>query len=111
MTETPWTPGPWEAAERGDYGDFDGNSRVIIGDDRRIAVVQHRGRAEDEANTHLIKASPELYAALARAEQYLVLARRDCILAGPSQETLAWIAESDLEMVRAALAKARGETP
>ena len=27
------TPGPWEAAERGGYSDFDGDSRVILGND------------------------------------------------------------------------------
>lgn len=48
------TPGPWEAAERGGYSDFDGDSRVISGDDRRIAVVQHDGKDEDEANARVI---------------------------------------------------------
>ena len=38
------TPGEWEAADRGDYGDFDGNSRVILGDDMRVAVIQHPAR-------------------------------------------------------------------
>ncbi|WP_025899082.1 hypothetical protein [Sneathiella glossodoripedis] len=61
------TPGPWKAAEQGDYGDFDGNSRVILGDDRRIAVVQHSGTDEDEANAHLIEASPDLLEALKHA--------------------------------------------
>lgn len=34
------TPGPLELCERGAYGDFNGNSRVVIGDDRRLAVFQ-----------------------------------------------------------------------
>lgn len=58
------TPGPWEAADRGDYGDFDGNSRVVLGDDRRIAVVQHSGTDEDEANARLITAAPDMLEAL-----------------------------------------------
>ncbi len=60
------TPGPWEACERGAYSDFDGNSRVILGSDRRIAVVQHSGTPEDEANTLLIAAAPETAAERAR---------------------------------------------
>ena len=48
------TPGPWEACDRGDYGDFDGDSRVILGDDMRVAVVQTDGRDETEANADLI---------------------------------------------------------
>lgn len=49
------TPGPWEACERGDYGD---DGIVILGDDMRIAVVN---RDEDAA---LIAAAPELLEAL-----------------------------------------------
>jgi len=60
MAESKHTAGPWEAAERGDYGDFDGESRVILGDDRRIAVVQHSGSEEDEANALLIASAPTL---------------------------------------------------
>ena len=58
------TQDPWEAAARGDYTDFGGNSRVILGGDRRIAVVQHRGDDEDEANAYLIAAAPDLAEAL-----------------------------------------------
>ena len=44
----------WEACERGAYTDFDGNSRVILGGDRRIAVVQVSSRSrEDNANAAL----------------------------------------------------------
>lgn len=58
------TPGPWEAADRGDYSDLRGNSRIVLGDDRRIAIVQHSGCAEDEANARLIAAVPDLLEAL-----------------------------------------------
>lgn len=60
------TPGPWSAAERGDYSDFDGDSCVILGNDRRIAIVQHNGSIEDEANAALIAAAPALLEALER---------------------------------------------
>jgi hypothetical protein len=69
---TKWTPGRWEAADRGDYADFDGDSRVILGDDRRIAVVQHAGADDDEANTHLIAAAPDLYSRLLAANGALI---------------------------------------
>ena len=47
------TPGPWFACERGDYANFYGNSRVILGDDMRIAVVNSKDQ-EGEANASLI---------------------------------------------------------
>lgn len=50
-------PGPWEASDRGDYSDFDGHSRVISGDDRRLAVVQHDGSEEADATSLLMAAS------------------------------------------------------
>jgi len=62
------TPGPWELADIGDYSDFDGNSRVVLGDDRRIAVVKVTPGsalfAESDANARLIAAAPDLLAAL-----------------------------------------------
>ena len=66
-----YTPGPWVAEDRGAYGDFDGRSRVITGDDRRIAIVQHKGDQEDEANAVLIAVAPEMLNALKHA--------RDCL--------------------------------
>lgn len=67
------TPGPWEACEPGDYGDFDGESRVVCSADpddmRRIAVVHwSKHHPETDANARLIAASPEL---LDLAYQYL----------------------------------------
>lgn len=41
------TPGPWEACEPGDYGDFDGDSRVMCGDDKRLAVFHWNERYTD----------------------------------------------------------------
>ena len=57
------TPGPWLACEPGAYSDFDGHSSVILGDDRRIAVVQG-DHEEAVANAHLIAAAPDMLAAL-----------------------------------------------
>lgn len=70
------TPGPWEASAPGDYADFDGDSRVILGDDRRIAVVHwsyetHGGDTECDANARLIAAAPSILAALEEARAAL----------------------------------------
>jgi len=73
MKETPWTPGPWQLCDRGDYGDFDGNSRVICAPDNdeylgmRLAVVQVSDGdffEESEANARLMNAAPEMAEAL-----------------------------------------------
>ena len=66
MADVKFTPGPWEACDPGDYGDFDGESRVVLGNDMRIAVVHwHEGDCRADANARLIAASPDLYDALA----------------------------------------------
>ena len=64
MSKAKHTRGPWEASDRGDYGDFDGNSRIILGDEMRIAAVHDHGEVESEANTLLIVAAPEMLAEL-----------------------------------------------
>jgi len=60
---TKHTPGPWELCDEGDYGDFDGLSQVILGDDRRLCAV-HVSDDETRANARLIAAAPELLKAL-----------------------------------------------
>lgn len=100
------TAGPWEASDRGDYGDFDGNSNVITADDRRIAVVQNSGTEEADANARLIAAAPCMAAALdVMIEKYAELADSgDC---GNLDS------KSDPEVITARdiLAKATGEQP
>lgn len=58
------TKGPWEAVERGAYGDFDGNSRVIIADDMRVGVIQTNGEPDCEANADLTVAARNALPAL-----------------------------------------------
>lgn len=100
MSAPKHTPGPWEAANLGDYTDFDGNSRVILGDDRRIAVVQHCGTEEDEANTTLFEAAPDLLA----AAKALHLATRGAAGEGPPGLDI----ERELFDMESAIAKAEG---
>lgn len=85
MSEAPkFTRGPWEAYERGDYSDFDGNSNVIIGDDRRIAVVQNSGTEEDDANARLIEQAPMMLDALKGLVRYVEAIRCHTRM-GPNQ--------------------------
>ncbi len=61
------TKGPWEASNRGDYSDFDGDSVVITGRDRRICAVHHSGYIENVSNVSLITAAPDMLEELRRA--------------------------------------------
>ena len=94
-------PGPWELMDIGDYGDFDGYSRVLMseplsGDNPvRIAAIHTHGDDVSEANASLIAAAPDLYEAL-----------RDMCSTGGLDDGTDIIAKAE-----AALAKARGETP
>ena len=65
------TPGPWVKCDRGDYGDFDGNSVVILGDNScvRVAVVHHNGSDEHDANANLFFAAPEMLEALKKIRE------------------------------------------
>lgn len=90
-------PTPWEACDPGDYGDFDGESRVICSADpndmRRIAVVHWSERhPETDANAVLIaelrNALPEIIAALSAAE------RVEELSAGLESVKIAWIANN-----------------
>ncbi len=57
------TPEPWQPCEPGDYGDFDGNCIVILGDERRRFIVLG---SDDEAraDAQLIAAAPKMMEAL-----------------------------------------------
>jgi len=91
------TNGPWEACQRGAYGDFDCNSRVIRSSDpddmRRIAAVHcYAGDAETYANARLIAAAPEMLEAL---ENTIALCDAGF--------------DPDFDEINASIAKARGK--
>ena len=98
MSENKWTPGPWQLTDLGDYGDFDGLSRVILGDDMRFAAVHAGGpnHEENDANARLIAAAPDMAEALRRIEE-------GCSF--PEDN----VQRACRDVARAALAKARGE--
>ena len=62
------TPGPWDACDRGDYGDYEGDCVVVLGDNmsRRVAVVF------DDDNALLIAAAPALLEGLKSIRFHLV---------------------------------------
>jgi uncharacterized small protein (DUF1192 family) len=57
-----YTPGPWIAADYGDYGDYDGNCIVILGNNEqvRVAVVLGVNDAETKATARLIASAPDM---------------------------------------------------
>ena len=61
---------PWEACDKGDYGDFDGESRVLSNNDQRIAVFHHGGCEENQAECD---AAIELTAEIVNALPALLL--------------------------------------
>ena len=98
MSEAKHTPGPWEACDVGDYGDYDGRCRVILGDDLRIAVVLG-DHDESKANARLIAASPCLLEALEELADLF-----DGLVSGEYQPD-----SFTTQPARAAIAKAKGE--
>lgn len=100
------TPGPWELCDFGDYGDFDGRSRVICGDDIRLAVVQvpSDDDIEGNANARLIAAAPELLAALEEAHDVL---HRTLVAFVPSNDRAYEYIGETMSNMRSAIAKAR----
>ena len=62
------TKAPWIACEHGDYGDYNGNCIVILGDggNVRTAVVLGFDTRETRANARLIARAPEMAAEIER---------------------------------------------
>ena len=65
--------GPWEIFNRGDYSDYGGDSRIILGEDRRVAVVIDDGSEETKANSTIIFAAPAMAAWIQKALPYMKL--------------------------------------
>lgn len=111
MTETRFTPGPWEAADRGDYGDYNGNCRVILADDMRIAVVHDYGADESEATARLITAAPDIFAALPDLSHVIVWLENGCDPKNAAKELRIYQARINAALSRASepLSPAAGE--
>lgn len=113
MSETKWTPGPWEITSG-----FVGPLKIVASVDKSIdrsgkMEVAHVGAETFDrcrANARLISAAPDMYEALAASELVMTA------LATISKHMLEPIASgaqvtSALTAARAALTKARGEKP
>ena len=92
MTDQPkWTPGPWRY-DRTNGSPTTGEHMIAGAKPGYLAEVRDCGSGDVRANTHLIAAAPDLYAAL-------------------EQIVFDWDGEpEDMFAARAALAKARGDT-
>jgi len=115
MSETRFTPGPWYYTS--DYGGFeladhDGSyihSELIWDSPKRktlIAEVDGRTKNNCRANTSLIASAPELYAALEN-----LLKASDAFDEDIASVELEKVYMAAQKAARAALSKARGETP
>ena len=105
------TPGPWVKCDRGDYGDFDGNSVVILGDNScvRVAVVHHNGSDEHDANANLFFAAPEMLAELKGMQ--CLLARISVSSTTPHRIFLNKMAAADrVKVIDAIIAEAEGKS-
>lgn len=92
MTDQPkWTPGPWRY-DRTNGSPTTGEHMIAGAKPGYLAEVRDCGSGDVRANTHLIAAAPDLYAALKMAQLWLDVDGR-----------------FDMQGINAALAKARGE--
>lgn len=108
MSDVKWTPGPWtwDAAL-----DHNWDVQVWSSPSRRVCFVAHDGEDGNptgQANACLISAAPDMYEAL--------VAAIECGMVPTSSATeggaLKHVRQVHVaDQIRAALAKARGETP
>ncbi len=95
MSETKWTPGPWELADKYNCTDVRAVDGPYVADCNASAAIDWRTK---EANARLIAAAPELYEALENLRK-LYDTDEGCRSMPEYQAAIA------------ALAKARGEQP
>lgn len=105
MSETKWTPGPWEISST-----FTGPHVISPAGkkDDAIAFVFGETFRQVQEDARLISAAPDMAEALARAVNTLAMARERLEQAGFM--SAAADCSEDESTARSALAKARGET-
>lgn len=110
MSEAKFTPGPWEVDESHCLG-------AVTAGKRHIAMASLFDWPEDEkrvtreqqmANSHLIAAAPDMYAALKMAEEFIVNGVEGGYIRLPDADCHD-PAHGTLPAIFLALAKARGE--
>lgn len=98
MTDQPkWTPGPWRY-DRTNGSPTTGEHMIAGAKPGYLAEVRDCGSGDVRANTHLIAAAPDLYAALERALNFIANTESEMGEALPCGDA-----------ARTALAKARGQ--
>ena len=107
-TETKHTPGPWELMEDRVPGGLE-----LGANGRAICEIWRRNKPDtEEANAHLIAASPDMYAALKEARSFVEDARslRRGVLSHFGATTNYDDIDDYLRRIDAALAKAEGKS-
>lgn len=113
MTEPKWTPGIWRITNMG--ADKHGFYRHQIGThEQTVAYTFEPGlqRTEQHANAHLLAAAPDMAEALEQAIRIFDDMIKVGVI-GPKEDYMSYFVGEDMEAlqpIRAALAKARGET-
>lgn len=87
----------WIACDHGDYGDNGGQCIVILGEDKRIALVLGPDTPETRKNADLISAAPDMLEAL-----------RELLRWSGSDESIAAPEIAARKFARAAIRKATG---
>lgn len=103
MSETKWTPGPWQAKRSGCISNRDGGE-LIATTGYRVAVVGGVAGEEDDANARLIAAAPEMYEA-----QAPLLERAERLIAQGDETVYIRVAREEIAALRAAKDKADGK--
>ena len=95
-----WTPGPWHASDAASIWNSDRTDEIAD------AWDHGRGARATQANAHLIAAAPDLYEALEAAVDCGMVPKSTALNGGASKYSRQVLVA---DMIRAALAKARGE--
>ena len=105
------TPAPWRFTHQTNAKRARGKFLVVypVGDDCPICDV-NRHRASAEANTWLIAAAPELLGRLEAALVYIEANFQAPVIPGPEPSDRDWDFVGITESLRAAIAKAKGNT-
>jgi len=106
MTKAKHTPRPWVVDEQGEKHFLETNHWWHVhGPIMRIACIEGMGE-EYKANAHLIAASPDMFAALEKIEEWLMNGWSENGLKG---EAVHHLFREAVELSRAARSQARGE--
>lgn len=102
MSETKFTPGPWEYDKYRQL--FGSNGKAICTYNAGMSYLLTSGDEEANANTILMKAAPEMYEALEKEYELLLFAN------GYSDADIDIHGKTQTSRIKRVLARARGES-